>query len=306
MVQLGGYTQKLYNKDHCSPASSNNEMSCLDDDLIIKIAEGLNKILSKNKKYSKINLNNNIQKIHNDLCKILNKLTGCSSESCWMNIKKLMKLLDNKDIENFKDNFKPVMPKKWVKDYNTWLRTDDIEKCLEQYQDNHDDFYFYGAVPIDFNDCSVSNLCSFNLKKHINDGHTKIGIVFNTDPHDEPGQHWISLYIDCNGKNMNNIPGIYYFDSYGDKPVDEIKNLISKIKDQGNSRNIKFKYLYNDHPFQKKNYQCGMYSIYFINEMLKEKPFKRFLNTELTDEIMKKKRKDYFISPKEIKCRYNL
>ena len=105
---------------------------------------------------------------------------------------------------------------------------------------------------------------------------------------------------------MSNIPGIYYFDSYGETPVVEIKELISKIKKQGADENINFKYLYNDHSFQKKNYQCGMYSIYFINEMLKDEPFKRFLNTELTDEIMKKKRKDFFISPKEIKCRYNL
>tara|TARA_B100000575_G_C23087696_1_gene626923 strand:- start:192 stop:1106 length:915 start_codon:yes stop_codon:yes gene_type:complete len=304
MEQLGGYSQKLFKEDHCSP-SSNNENTCLDDDLIHTIGKGVNKIFHKKKKFQEIDLNQPTQKIHEDICKNLNEITGCSSESCWMNIKKLMKYL-GKDKERFIESFKPVMPQKWVKDYNTWLRTDDIEKCLDQYDDKYKDFHFYGAVPIDFHKCSVSDLCSINLKDHIDKGHKRIGIVFNTDPHDEPGQHWISMYIDIFGKNMNNIPGIYYFDSYGDKPGKEVKNLVNTIKEQGSSLNKDFKFLYNDHPFQKKDYQCGMYSIFFINEMLKQKSFKKFLNQELTDQKMKEKRKDFFLSPKEIKCKYSL
>lgn len=304
MVQLGGYNKKIFNKNHCSP-SSNGKMSCLDDDLIMKVAKIVNKLIKNKKKYKKIDLTQSITQIHNDLCKILNLLTGCSSESCWMDIKKIMKGLGS-DKEKFKDKFKPIMPQKWINDYNTWLKTDDIEKCLDQYEDTHNDFYFYGALPIDFSDCDVSNLCSFNLKDHLNNNENKIGIVFNTDPHDEPGQHWISLYVDTIGRNLKNIPAIYYFDSYGEKPTTEIDELIRKIRKQGINNNINFKYLYNDHPFQKKNYQCGMYSIYFINEMLKDKSFKKFLNQGLSDSKMKKKRQDYFISPKEIKCKYNL
>jgi len=34
-------------------------------------------------------------------------------------------------------------------------------------------------------------------------------LVCNTDPHDRPGEHWISLYIDNRGE---------YFDSFGEEP----------------------------------------------------------------------------------------
>ena len=304
MEQIGGYSRKLFKDEHCSP-SSQNGISCLDDKLILKVAKVINKITKNDTKYTQVDLNKPINKIHDEICKILHKMSGCSSESCWMNIKKLMKHM-GKDKEKFKEKFKPVMPNDWVDNYNVWLKTDDIEKCLDQYEDKHDDFYFYGAVPIDFAKCAVSNLCSFNLKKHLSNNQSKIGIVFNTDPHDEPGEHWISLYIDAHGVNMNKIPGIYYFDSYGEKPTKEIEKLVTKIKRQGKGLNIDFKYLYNDHQFQKKNYQCGMYSIFFINEMLKNKSFKRFLNLGLTDDKMKEKRDKFFISPEEIKCKYTL
>ena len=158
-----------------------------------------------------------------------------------MNMDKLMGLLGKKDKLQFKESFKPIMPKKWVNDYNTWLRTDDIEKCLDQHDKSDNHFYFYGAVPIDFNKCSVSDLCSFNLKKHISNGIRKIGIVFNTDPHNEPGEHWISAYIDIYGDNLNKIPGLYYYDSYGEGPPKEVKDLFQKIKKQGINLNKKFK-----------------------------------------------------------------
>ena len=48
MEQLGGYSQKLFKEDHCSP-SSNNENTCLDDDLIHTIGKGVNKIFHKGK-----------------------------------------------------------------------------------------------------------------------------------------------------------------------------------------------------------------------------------------------------------------
>ena len=58
------------------------------------------------------------------------------------------------------------------------------EKCLNQYAMARRDFYFYGALPIDFRKCKVSPLCKFSLLKHKLKGHNKIGIVFNTDEHD--------------------------------------------------------------------------------------------------------------------------
>lgn len=303
MEQLGGYRQKIYKENQCSPGND-NEGSCLDDKLIKEVAKTLNK-LTKKKKITPINIKDPVHVMHENICKKIHDITGCSSEACWMNFKKLMKGL-GKHREDFKDSFKPVMPKEWIKDYNEWLKTDDIETCLDQHEYEHDDFFFYGAVPIDFKKCSVSDLCSFNLKKHIQKGHNKIGIVFNTDPHDEPGEHWIAMYVDILGKNLDSIPGIYYFDSYGSKPGKEVNQLIQKIKKQGAKNKTPFKYFYNDHSFQSKDSQCGMYAIHFIKSMLNDISFKKFLNTDLNDKRMKQLRKKHFIQPSKIKYKYDL
>ena len=86
----------------------------------------------------------------------------------------------------------------WKKDIsdNRWVSNEEIDDILFQDDDLSQDFYYYGAVPIDFNDCSVSNLCSFNLKRHLDDNHKKIAVVFNTDTSEGDGQHWISMYLD--------------------------------------------------------------------------------------------------------------
>ena len=52
------------------------------------------------------------------------------------------------------------------------------------------------------NKCVVNGLCKFDLGEHLKQGIDKIGIVFNTDDHDEPGEHWVSMYVDCVGKNL--------------------------------------------------------------------------------------------------------
>ena len=131
----------------------------------------------------------------------------------------------------------------------------EIEDCLEQHLDADKSFYFYGAVPIDFSKCSVSDLCSFDMKKHLDKGETKIGIVFNTDPSTKGGQHWISLYMDLD-KHNNSYPGIYYFDSFGKTPPKEIKELIKKAQEQGKKYNCEPYYFYNDYSYQKRNSQC--------------------------------------------------
>ena len=44
-----------------------------------------------------------------------------------------------------------------------------------------------------------------DYRRHLNRGEHKIGIVFNTDESDEDGKHWISMYADINGLNLNGI-----------------------------------------------------------------------------------------------------
>ena len=289
----GGARKRMYKEKHCSPGENDVEGSCLDDDIVIKVGRAINRLANDNKKLDKIDLSRTPEDIHGDICAQISKISKCSSEACWQKIKSLMKELGS-DKEEFIDSFKPQMPKSWIKDYNEWLSTFEIEDCLEQHLDADKNFYFYGAVPIDFSKCSVSNLCSFDMKKHLDKGETKIGIVFNTDPSTKDGRHWISLYMDL-GKHNNSYPGIYYFDSFGRKPPKEIKELIKKAQGQGQKCNCEPYYFYNDYSYQKRNSQCGMYAIHFIKKMLEGLSFEEYLNTKLNDQHMIDLRKDYFI-----------
>ena len=118
--------------------------------------------------------------------------------------------------------------------------------------------------------------------------------MFNTDPSTKGGKHWISMYIDLGGYNLNE-PSIYYFDSYGKKPSKHVQRLINKIKKQGKQNNMNILYFYNDHPYQKYDSQCGMYSIHFIKKMLEGLSFDEYLNSKLTDRQMSQLRSEYFI-----------
>ena len=134
----------------------------------------------------------------------------------------------------------------------------------------------------------------FPSNKHLHQKQSKIGIVFNTDPSNKEGEHWISMYIDL-GKHNSDQYGIYYFDSYGKKPSKEIKELIEKIKKQGSKCNRKPVYFYNDMKYQKQNSQCGMYAIHFIKKMLEGLSFNNYLEIPLSDKLMINLRNEYFL-----------
>lgn len=222
--------------------------------------------------------------------KLDSKINNCDSEWCWLD--KLVK-----DKNKFKNIFRPKHPKSWLKNKNEWLSNVDIERVLNQYQDIYDDFVFLGAIPIDFDykifdKCVSEKLCKLKIKNYLNKGITKIGIIFNTDKHHQPGSHWISLFIDLKRK------GIYYFDSVGIIYPEEINKLIYKISKQCELLKYDMSIEYNKNNHQLGNSECGVYSIHFIITMAtKNISFKAFCDNVIHDKDIFKKRQIYFISP---------
>lgn len=219
---------------------------------------------------------------------------SCKRESCWL--KQLMGDTLNNELEKL--TFAPKSPAIWRKKPTTWLNSLDIENVMNQYEKKYNDFEFIGPSPIDFNtkklfgECVWNELCRFNLKQTIDRKKTKIGIIFNTDPHYLGGSHWISMFIDINKKF------IYFFDSVGDLPPKEIYKFVDNVVNQGLKLNMEFKFLMN-HPVehQFKNTECGMYSLYFIIKMIEGANYKKsFLNKKniIRDTEMNKLRKKYF------------
>ena len=110
----------------------------------------------------------------------------------------------------------------------------------------------------------------------------------NTDPHYKDGEHWISLFINIKKKY------IIYFDSNGNPPPKEVKELITKITKQGKQIGIDFDVLINTLEHQKTESECGMYCLYFIIQMLTDKNKDSFLRNKIPDEEVFDLRKKYF------------
>ena len=91
----------------------------------------------------------------------------------------LFKELPPDKLKRLKESFRPEQPDEWEKNFNAWLTTDDINKVMKQYEVDDKALKYIGAIPMDFAECEFKNeLCTFNLNKHLNDGKTKIAIVF--------------------------------------------------------------------------------------------------------------------------------
>lgn len=112
--------------------------------------------------------------------------------------------------------------------------------------------------------CVWDELCKFSLEKMLKMGKTDFGIVFNLDDHDEPGSHWVSMYIDTH----NSV--IYYYDSALNEIPPEVIRFKDNVIDQGKklTKPISFQFLHNKKRHQKSNTECGMYSLFFITTFL--------------------------------------
>jgi len=271
----------------CSPTSSKNKHnSCISHELLKKIATILNKSSEID---CNIDLSLDPEKIHKEISDVMKKISDCEKEACWLTFDKFENNLTESDMEEFRNSFKPLMPNSW-KTLKEWLSTSDIENCLNQYNRLHKDFKFMGAFPIDFQQCDVSQkMCSFDIDNYYNNGIRNIAIVFNTDTSKGGGEHWISLFIRMRKK----VNSIYFFDSYGNKPPKELDKFIKKLKNKK-----KTIYHYNNKSYQDANNQCGIFCIHFIINMLKGMSFNAYRRLELSDELMRKNRKIFFVSYK--------
>jgi len=192
---------------------------------------------------------------------------------------------------------KPKAPESWIVNPNEWLSSIDIENVEKQYMKLFNKYKFLGCIPIDFDlksksgKCLVNVLCSLKIKDLISEGFYQYGIVFNTDKHNGPGQHWFALY--CDVRPELEYGRITYFDSYASKPESEIKILMSRWKSEIDSLNLFKKPMElsrNTTKHQFKDSECGMYSLYFHYCCLLEIP----MDERIPDEVINKFRQLLF------------
>ena len=279
-------TRKL--KIKCAPKAKNETLpyTCY-------TAKGLHKIKNIwNKKHPDRKIKSNRPRnIWRALQYALNK--SCNRETCWLK-QKFIK--EDIDLETKEYTFAPEAPKEWKENPNEWLTSIDILEVMKQYERTYKCFDFIGPSPIDYDkhiaygECVWEELCEFSLKKQLKEGKTKIGIVFNLDPHNKPGSHWVAMFIHTKKKE------IYYLDSYGEKIPRQIKKFAKKVQKQSLKIGDKkeYKLIENKRRHQFSESECGMYSLYFIIQMLKGTTFKKFTSKRIKDNYMMKLRKIYF------------
>jgi len=201
------------------------------------------------------------------------------NEWCWLDQDFLKK---DDVIQHYYKPPKPDLPRKW-------LSTSDIDDVLHQYEDKYSDFVFMGTVPLDFdeviNEYKNMNLCLSRYKKY--------GFVFNLDPHDRKGSHWVSMFMDLSEDNPN--PFIGFFDSYGQAPPKQIYRLIVRLKKQAKEcRGVDLVYKCNTVQHQHKNTECGVYSLYFIYQCLQGYSFDEITENIILDDTVNQFRHLFF------------
>ena len=280
---------KRLQKVNCSPKDKGelNDFTCYTDASLRKLRD------LWNARHPDMPIQtNNTKEIHAQLTDLLGGI--CNKESCWLRQKSAFG--PNVEEIKFSDSFAPLSPQEWRKNPNEWLSSLDIMKVMKQYEKAYKCFEFIGPSPIDFDtrmlygECVWEELCHFNVAELLKRGKKKIGIIFNTDPHDKPGQHWISMFVNLKkGK-------IFFFDSTGEPAPKEIMTLVRRIQTQGKKLGMTIRFDSNrgvEH--QYGNTECGIYSLYFIVHMLEDKFTEHYLKTHiLKDEYMQKFRKVYF------------
>ena len=286
-IRKGG-KKNGFKKAQCAPKTNNelHQFSCYSEKSLIKMRN------LWNSRHTDMKIDTDIpQEIWKSLKTKMEN--ACHSESCLLK-QKFME--NNLDDELLTYTFAPKSPTKWKENHNTWLNSTDIEKVMKQYEHTYPCFRFIGPTPIDFDThlyddkCVWDDLCNLDLAKYITDGVNKIGIIFNTDPHNKGGAHWISMFINIK-KGY-----IFFFDSNGTKAPKEIISFSNRIIEQANKLSIKLSFDQNaPFPHQEGNTECGMYSLYLIITLLIDKhPYTFFKKTKISDEAMEKMRDKYF------------
>jgi hypothetical protein len=278
------HKHQQYKTLNCSPNPNKSEFSCYTNEALFKMKTYWN-VRHQRDAIS----TNDPKQIWMELREKMGN--SCDRESCWLRGKFME---GNIDSELLNYTFAPKSPDDWKRNPNEWLSSLDIESVMKQYEKFYRCFEFLGPSPIDYDhhklygECVWEELCNLNLSDIIKRGKNKLGVIFNTDPHYKDGEHWIAMFVNIK-KNF-----IVYFDSNGNKPPKQVSKLMDTIEKQGKQIGIDFKVYINKKEHQKTESECGMYCLYFIIQMLKDKKITYFLDNKIPDDEVFKLRRQYF------------
>ncbi len=262
---------------YCAPGHKGDSISCFSKASLIKMAQALNKTAIK----GRIRVSGNKQTIWEGIRRRLSD--RCTNEICWVD-QQFARNINHPEI-NIK-TFRPKMPTAWKTAPRTWLTTDDINLVMQQYERQYPTFLFIGPVPSDCPNGFACELSTFNPVKLLKSGKNKVGIIYNLDKHNQPGSHWVAVYID-----MDKHKDITYYDSYGHLPPNRINNFMKNVQTKLNKSSVrKMKLKHNRRRHQYGGSECGMYSMNYLIERLKGKSLQQAVSKKISDKTMEQMR----------------
>lgn len=274
----------------CAPGIRFDDDTCFSLDSIIYIANEYNKYSGQN---------------------IIKIDTTLQQSKLKLNILKQLRMIHRSDIEWLREPYilDDVTKNKTFRPYIdvarfVWLSNEDIINVLAQYEYKYNNYKSYGAVPRDAPQLKCCyDISRVNLDTLYTSGITRFSVIFNHDTHNQRGSHWVALYIDLQKKY------IYYYDSAGKKPRQEIDNFATNIVAKWicNHDNIAFNNssifdthintidaIYNTEKHQYEGSECGVYSIYFVYKMLKGGVFQEIVHNMGCDKKINRYRDLFF------------
>lgn len=257
----------------CSPRrkEKNAVKSCFSWQSLARIA----------RRYNESNPHDKIQ-IHSSHDKLWQairaKMPQCRDERCWIRAQ----YISEKDRQVLLEDFRAPLPQGKY----DWLNTDDIERVLKRYERVFRTFVFLGAYPIDFQSVYADKFHPLNVAGLLRAGKRHAGLVLNLDRSDQPGSHWVAIFLDLKSKVME------FFDSYGVRAPKQVKAFFESL---GRG----WTYKENKTAHQRKGSECGVYSINFIVRRLSGASFERIVNDIIRDEEMNGYRTKYYFDQYE-------
>lgn len=246
--------------EYCSPKAEKNHGSCISLNILREIVRGWNQshetrpiklTLTKKELLSELRKATNMKDYEFSKLGFLQKTTQAMIEHA----------------------FRPPQPHKW-QNLDEWLRTDDINAVMSQYERRYPTFHFLGVFPIDFDAkdrktgrCIEDRVCRLNLTKT---KFTRMGMVLNLDKHSQKGSHWVALYLGLDPKRHNY--GAFFYNSVASPPPPEVERLTRRLASQMAEINPMKQFIITHNTVRKqfKNSQCGVFSMYFLTKMIED------------------------------------
>lgn len=260
----------------CNPSTlAKTHTTCLPQDMLERLRDNWNQTYPNHKIPLTVKTK---ERLWAELRSRLQNQYKCASEYC-----AVQELASSDTKAKAQGYFRPKKPSEWTSKPREWHDSVTITNVMQQYEAAYPHFEFIGPTPIDFDSqlpgawgkCVLDELCKLNLSEMRKNGKTAVGIVFNLDPHDKPGSHWVCAYIDLNKM------AVYYYDSYGYEPCSEIRRLLRRCREQGCDQIV-----WNDIRHQRKKSECGTYCMYILISLLKGASFASLCKKRVDDDTM--------------------